>query len=153
MSAAVVRARRAAARLVKTIVVGMKQRQGPVKSRVVPNARRRTIEPIIRENVRQGSTVNTDEWWAYRRLALRGYQHRKVNHSTGQYAVGGAHTNSLENYWAQLKRSIRGTHISVSGKHLPKYLGEFDFRHNLRGMPREMFHVLMELLRPQRLPA
>ena len=132
----------------KTIVVGVKQRQGPVKSQVVPDAKRRTIEPIIRENVRKGSAVHTDEWWAYSKLGQRGYEHQSVNHSAEEWVRGDCHTNSIEGYWSQVKRSIRGTHIHVSGKHLPKYLAEFDFRHNTRSMPDQMFPILVNLLRP-----
>ena len=132
----------------KTVVVGMKQRQGPVKSQVIPDAKRRTIEPIIRENVRQGSTVHTDEWWAYRKLGQRGFVHQSVNHGAKEWVRGDCHTNSIEGYWSQVKRSIRGTHVHVSKKHLPKYLAEFDFRHNTRKMPDQMFHLLIGLLRP-----
>ena len=131
----------------KTVVVGIKQRQGPVKSQVVEDAKRKTIEPVVIRNIRQGSVVHTDEWWAYRRLFLRGFKHYQVNHGVGQWVKGRSHTNSIEGYWSQLKRSIRGTHIHVSGKHLPKYLGEFDFRHNTRGMPGRMFQILVNLLR------
>ena len=35
----------------KTVVVGLKQRKGPVQSHVVADAKRRTIEPIIRKEV------------------------------------------------------------------------------------------------------
>ena len=132
----------------KTVVAGVKQRKGPVKTQVVENAKRQTLEPIIRQYVRQGSVVHTDEWFAYRRLHLRGYKHRTVNHGRKQWAKDGSHTNSIEGYWSQVKRSIRGTHIHVSGKHLPKYLAEFDFRHNTRAMPDRMFHLLVGLLRP-----
>ena len=131
----------------KTVVVGLKQRKGPIKTKVVKDAKRRTLEPIIREKVRQGSVVHTDEWFAYRRLSKRGYEHKSVNHGSGQWVKDGSHTNSIEGYWSQLKRSIRGTHIHVSTKHLPKYLGEFDFRHNARKMPDRMFHLLVGLLR------
>lgn len=131
----------------KSVVVGLKQRQGPVKSKVVPDAKRRTIEPEIVKNVRQGSIVHTDEWFAYRGLNLRGYAHRTVHHGAQEWARGGSHTNSIEGYWSQLKRSIRGTHVHVSAKHLPKYLAEFDFRHNVRKRPDLMFPILMELIR------
>ena len=131
----------------KTVVVGLKQRKGPVKTKIVKDAKRRTLEPVIREKVRQGSVVHTDEWFAYRGLSKRGYEHKSVNHGSGQWVKDGSHTNSIEGYWSQLKRSIRGTHIHVSTKHLPKYLGEFDFRHNARKMPDRMFHLLVGLLR------
>ena len=130
----------------KTVVFGMKQRGGKVKTQVVNNTKRQTIEPIIRENVKDGSTVNTDEWWAYTKLDRRGYKHLVVNHGNKEWVSGECHTNSIEGYWSQLKRSIRGTHIAVSGKHMPKYLAEFDFRHNTRKQPEWMFNRLLSLL-------
>jgi transposase len=48
-----------------------------------------------------------------------------------------------EGFWAQLKRSINGTHIHVSGKHLPKYLGEFEYRYNMRHVSHLMLARLM----------
>ena len=132
----------------KTVVLGMKQRQGDVKTQVVPDSKRRTVEPVVSSNVREGSVVHTDEWVAYSGLARRGFKHRFITHSSQQWVFDGVHTNSIEGYWSQLKRSIRGTHIHVSGKHLPKYLAEFDFRHNTRSMPDRMFHLLVGLLRP-----
>ena len=134
----------------KSVVLGLKQRQGPVKTWVVENARRHTIEPIVRKNVRQGSTVHTDEWWAYRRLDKYGFDHKSVSHSIRQWVKDGSHTNNLEGYWSHIKRSLLGTHIHVSGKHLSKYLGEFNYRHNMRSMPDLMFHLLVGMLRPAR---
>jgi transposase len=55
----------------------------------------------------------------------------------------GAHVQTIEGFWAQLKRGINGTHIHVSGKHLPKYLGEFEFRWNLRNTPHLMLDRLL----------
>ena len=52
--------------------------------------------------------------------------------------------NALEGLWAQLKRGINGTHIHVSGKHLPKYLGEFEYRWNMRWTPQLMLDRLMQ---------
>ena len=51
--------------------------------------------------------------------------------------------NSLEAFWSMLKRSIRGTHIHFSRKHLPKYLGEFEYRYNRRKRPEMMFADLL----------
>jgi len=60
-----------------------------------------------------------------------------------EYARGEVHTNTIEGFWSMLKRSIRGTHIHVSRKHLPKYLGEFEFRWNSRPAPEMMFAQLL----------
>jgi hypothetical protein len=58
--------------------------------------------------------------------------HETVNHSEGEYVRGDAHSNTVENYFSQLKRSIDGTHHHVSHRHLDRYLAEFDFRYNSR---------------------
>ncbi len=42
-----------------------------------------------------------------------------------------------------LKRGINGTHIHVSAKHLPKYLGEFEYRWNMRLVPHLMLDRLL----------
>ena len=77
-------------------------------------------------------------WWpqnelaSYAKLARHGYEHRTVNHSAEEWARGDTHVNTAEGFWSRLKLSIRGTHFHVSAKHLPKYLGEFEFRFNMR---------------------
>ncbi len=127
----------------KTVVFGMVERGGDVMTRVVPNTRKVTLERHILENVRSGSIISTDEWIAYRGLAKHGYRHGTVDHSVDQWVNGIHHTNSIEGFWSQIKRSIRGTHIHVSRKHLSKYLGEFEFRWNLRHTPETMFARLL----------
>ena len=82
----------------------------------------------------------------YHKLAEQGYTHEFVVHSKYQWAQGETHTNSMEGYWSNLKKFIRGTHTFVSPKHLPKYLGEFSFRHNHRKQPREMFENVISIL-------
>lgn len=123
----------------KTTVFGMIERDGDLMANVVPDVKRRTLEPIIRENVEPGSTIHTDELRSYLRLGAAGYTHESVNHGTGEYVRGDSHVNSVEGFWSRLKSSIRGTHVHVSGKHLQKYVKEFEFRYNRRKRPRTMF--------------
>jgi hypothetical protein len=66
-----------------------------------------------------------------------------VNHNAREYVRSSAHTNAIEAFWSMVKRAIKGTHIWVSEKHLPKYLSEVEFRWNLRKNPELMFPVLM----------
>ncbi|WP_414719721.1 transposase [Tsuneonella suprasediminis] len=49
----------------------------------------------------------------------------------------------LNGWWSQLKRGINGMHIHVNAKHIPKYLGEFEFRHNRRDCSETMLSELM----------
>ena len=127
----------------KTIIFGMLERTGDVMTKIVPDARRATLEPIIEGTVETGSQISSDEWYAYRKLATRGYAHDTVEHGAKQYVKGSTHVNGLEGFWAQLKRSITGTHIHISQKHMAKYLAEFEFRFNMRKNPNQMFDRLM----------
>ncbi len=127
----------------RSVVFGMAQRGGDIMARVVRNAQRGTLERHILENIRAGSTISTDEWAAYTHLAKRGYRHGTVQHNKDEWVRGIHHTNTLEGFWSQLKRSISGTHIHVSAKHLPKYLGEFEFRYNMRKSPEFMIARLL----------
>lgn len=65
-----------------------------------------------------------------------------VNHGAGQYVDKDAHVNSIEGFWARLKLSIRGTHAHMSGKHLWKYVKEFEYRYNRRSQPETIFRDL-----------
>jgi len=127
----------------KTAVFGMVERGGNVMTQVVPNAKTKTLVPLITENVEKGSTISSDDWPAYRSLPTKGFEHGRVKHQFRQWKKGIHHTNSIEGVWSQLKRSISGTHVHVSRKHLPKYLGEFEFRYNMRKNPEAMFSRLL----------
>ena len=130
-------------RTIKTTVFGMIERDGDVITRVVPNARRKTLIPHIVANVEKGSTVSTDEWHPYKALPSQGYKHLIVKHKIREYVNGEAHTNTLDGFWSILKRSIQGTHVHVSRKHMSKYLVEFEYRYNMRKSPEAMFARLL----------
>ena len=123
----------------KAVLFGMLERGGDVMLKVVPNVRKKTLQPIIKENVEKGSTVHTDELKSYSGLDKAGYEHETVNHGAGEYVAGGCHVNTMEGFWARLKLSIRGTHVHVSGKHLEKYAKEFEYRYNRRKRPERIF--------------
>lgn len=127
----------------KTVVFGMVKRGGDVMTRVVPNVRKATLERHILENIKHGSTVSTDELASYAKIARFGYDHGTVNHSADQWVDGVHHVNSVEGFWSRLKNSIRGTHVHVSTKHLPKYLGEYEYRFNMCHRPEAMFARLL----------
>ena len=127
----------------KTIVFGMLERDGDVMATVVPNVRKKTLQPIIKENVVKGSTVHTDELKSYSGLSKAGFEHETVNHGAGEYVDGDCHVNGIEGFWARLKLSIRGTHVHVSKKHLQKYVKEFEYRYNMRRNPGRMFDRLL----------
>ncbi len=119
----------------KSVVHGVVERNGRAKITHVRSAGARVLLPLIQDGVAPQSQVFSDEWGAYKTLGRRGYTHTTVNHSKLEYVRGDAHTNTIEGFWSQLKRSIDGTYHAVSPKYLQSYLNEFTFRYNLRGVP------------------
>lgn len=127
----------------KTIVLGMLERGGEIITRIVKDRSFAQSGPHFTENVKPGARIATDESMTFAPLNAAGFAHRWVNHAKKEWVRGEVHTNTIEAFWAWLQRGINGTHVWVSGKHLPKYLGEFEFRFNLRGSPHLMFDFLL----------
>jgi transposase-like protein len=117
----------------------------------VRSTRKYELEQHIRENVEHGSELYTDAHPSYRRLAEvsfgADYKHAAVDHAVA-YVDGQVHTNCLENFWSLLKRSIKGTYVSVDPIHLWRYLDEQARRFNERGgTDRERFvSVLRDII-------
>ncbi len=112
----------------KAIVFGMAEKDGEVITRVIPNRREFTLFPHIGENIKAGTEIHTDELPSYMNLGHEEhYMHKTVIHSKEQY-VGpdGETTNTIEGFFMHLKRTIKGTHIWVSRKHLHKYTQELN---------------------------
>ena len=132
----------------KTVVFGMLERGGDVVTQVVPSRSAKALLPHVSKHVKPGTEVHTDEFGGYGNLVVRGYEHKRVNHSAGQYVVDGVGVNSIEGFWAQLKRTIAGTHIHVSPKHLWKYAKEAEYRFNRRNRPETMLDELLTTFQP-----
>jgi transposase-like protein len=116
----------------KTPVFGAVERNGKLKTKVVLNVRKLTLMPLIKDMVADNSVIVTDESNSYNDVKKVGHLHESINHSKGQYVDGDVHTNTIEGFWSQFKRSVHGTYHSVSRKHLQLYLDEFSFRYSHR---------------------
>lgn len=114
----------------KTIVMGMLERGGTVHTAVIKDRTKNTMQPIIRENVEQGSTVMSDEWASSYRMDQE-FAHEVINHLES-YVDGNVHTNTIENFWSLLKRGLHGTYVAVEPFHLFRYVDEQAFRYNNR---------------------
>ena len=126
----------------KSVVFGMVERDGRLLAGPVPESNARYVTRAVELNVDKGAILSTDDWAGYRELDadfIRG----SVNHTDGEYVRGDVHTNTIEGHWSQLKRSIAGTHVHVSGKHLWKYVSEFSYRRNFRDCHSTMFNRLI----------
>jgi len=121
----------------KTPVLGMVERKGRVKTKIIKNAQGRHLIPAIRENVEEGSTLYTDSWRAYN-LLQTDYAHDKINHSY-EYVRGDIHTNTIEGFWSLVKGGIKGVYKQVGREYLQSYVNEYSFRYNRRFDTTPMF--------------
>ena len=114
----------------------MIQRNGEVVLHMLPNVQQVTIEPYIKASIATGTMVYTDEYDIYYRLNEWGYQHKTVNHGSGEYArdedgdgFHEVHVNTQEGLWSLLRSWLR-PHRGISQEKLPTYLAFFEFTHN-----------------------
>lgn len=119
----------------KTPVVGVAEKRGKIKAKVMDGASASTVMPFVRANVEPTAVLHTDQSRIYDR-AYQYFNHLRVDHGVGHYAHNGVSTNNLEGFWSQLKRSWAGTYNgAVSPKYLDFYVSEFVFRYNHRFEP------------------
>ncbi len=121
----------------KVPVIGMVQRDGAVRFKVMERITADRVGEFIAENADLTCRVITDELSVYRKVgqAFDG-GHEVVKHSAGEYVRKGTdvHSNTVEGVFSLIQRGVMGTFHSVSRKHLANYLNEFQFRWNTRKM-------------------
>ena len=128
----------------KAPVLGMVERGGKVKAKKVENTTYETLSQEILNNVKETAKLYTDEYTSYNRLK-RVYDHQTVKHNQSQYVNGRVHTNTIESFWALLKRGVYGIYHFTSKKHLQLYVDEFVFRYNTRqGSEAARFNLLLQ---------
>ena len=123
----------------KTAVLGLVERKGQVKA-IVSKAKAKDALAFMAASLEAEAEVHTDETKIYNRVS-RPYTHQVINHSEKEFARGNVTTNTIEGFWSQLKRSLDGTHYSVSPKHLQSYVNEFAYRYNHRSQT--IFHLML----------
>lgn len=117
----------------KTPVVALVERNGRVRTRHIERVDAKTLGRAIRDHVEPQSTIYTDELYSYKHLDRTDeYHHDFVKHVRREWKRGDVSTNTVEGFFALLKRGIFGTFHSVSKHHLHRYLNEFEFRWNTR---------------------
>jgi len=116
----------------KVPVIGAISRKGNVVCQAIQNTKRETLQKFVKETVSSKVTLlATDEHLPYGKLDDE-YPHEVIQHKDNVYVRGNIHTNSIESFWALLKRGVIGTFHNISAEYLPLYLAAFTFRHNFR---------------------
>lgn len=114
----------------KVAVMGLLERHGEFRAHVIRDADRETLHGHIKNNVEGGSNVYTDGWPAYGKMDAA-YTHQVIDHAE-KYVDGLISTNGCENFWSLLKRTLKGTYVSVEPYHLFRYIDEQTMRFNSR---------------------
>ncbi len=128
----------------KTGILGIMEKDGRVFTQIIEHDKPfHSIPNTVKKIVDKNAVLVTDAAGHYGLMEEHFKKHVVINHMLNQYAKDGFSTNKIENYWSTLKRMIKGTHIHVSRKHLPKYLAENAFRFVHRNEPEKMFHKLL----------
>lgn len=117
---------------IKQPIFGILCRSGKVWAEIVPDVEAKDLQPLIVKQVKRGSTVCSDTWRGYTGLATKGYVHRLVKHSEGEYSdKQGNHINGLEGFWGYLKRKLAAKG-GIRKLKLYLYLAEYVWRYNHR---------------------
>lgn len=128
----------------KTIVFGIFKRHGSVYTEIVPDARKKTLQRVIRGKVDPESIIHSDGWRGYDGLVDVGYdKHYRVNHGQDEFARGTRHINGIESFWSFAKRRL----VQFNGipkTHFYLYLKETEFRFNHR--KKNLYTILLKKL-------
>ncbi len=115
----------------KEPVFTLVERGGRARSFHVPEVTGANLREIVEAQL-AGKTVVYSDANHTTRYSAKSFESDAVNHRAGEYVRGDVHTNTVESYFATMKRGIVGTYHHISQQHLKRYLCEFDFRYNER---------------------
>jgi transposase len=125
----------------KTGIMGFVSRDGQVKTEVMHGGK--TFKQRVRDHVSSDATLITDGHLGYDGLDIEFFKHEIINHLQGEYKRDEWHTNTVEGFWSQLKRTIKGTHIHCDAKYLQLYADEVAFRYMQRLNQEGMFEAIL----------
>ena len=124
----------------KIAVAGVKDRHtNQVRIQVVGSATGEALRDFVERHRNERTKLFTDEATAYEDLK----NHEAVKHSVREYVRDQIHTNGVESFWSMVKRGYVGTYHKMSFEHLPRYVAEFEARHNCRPYDTEEQLALM----------
>jgi len=141
----------------KTPVLALLERGGDVRSFPIERDTLKNIKPIMQKHIDPTTHLMTDDSSIYYMMKPDFAAHSTINHSAGKYVRKEANglkvtTNTVESFFALLKRSNYGIHHSMSRKHLAKYCAERDFAYNNRKITDDdRTHKALKAIRGKRL--
>lgn len=126
----------------KSVVIVGAERGGNIKAEVVKSAGSLPLKDFIERNVQKKTTsLMTDATNMYKNIT-KGYDRHFVDHHKKEFVRGDIHINTVEAFFAHLKRSMKGTYKAISKQHLQSYLDAFVFHYNNRHSDKQRFEAL-----------
>lgn len=132
------------AKILQQPVFGIYKRNGSVYVELVDDAKKKSLEPIIKDRIVKGAKIYSDTWSAYDGLVMSGYIHKRIDHGIGEYVAYDKvnnekiHINGMEGFWGYAKERLLKYH-GVSRQYLNLYVKEIEFRYNNRSLKTEEF--------------
>jgi len=130
----------------KTIVFGILKRGDQVWTQIVPNAKKRTLQRLIRGKVGLDSVIHSDGWVGYDGLVDFGFaKHLRVRHKDNEFAVKENHINGIESFWGYAKHRLaqfKGIRQETFFLHLKET--EFRFNHRKDNLYKLLLRILRE---------
>jgi transposase len=131
----------------KETVLGMVERRGRVRAKIVPDRQAATLGGTMRQHILPSAMVFTDELPAYISPGMDYRGHHRIKHLERIYVDGDVHTQTIEGFFGLLKNGIRGVYHAVSRRYLQSYLDEYAFRYNQRDSAQPMFWTILDRVR------
>ena len=131
----------------KTIVFGLLKRDWKVYTEIIPDAKAKSILPIIRGKIDEWSIINTDGWRAYDGLVDLWFEkHYRVHHWENEFARWKQHINGIESFWSFTKRRLRKFN-GIKKEFFLLHLKESEFRYNMRIKWENLNLIIQHLLK------
>lgn len=130
----------------KTIVFGLLKRWWRVYTEIIPDAKAKSLIPIIRGKIDAWSVINTDWWKSYDGLVALWYEkHYRVHHWKNEFARWKQHINGIESFWSYTKRRFSKFN-GIKKQFFLLYLKESQFRYNIRIEKWNLNLIIQQLL-------
>jgi len=90
------------------------------------------VERFARRHFDRNAIVLSDGLGCFRGIASAGFEHQPIVTGGGYRSMAIPEFQWLNTVLGNVKNSLHGSYHQASGKHLPRYLGEFCYRFNRR---------------------
>jgi len=127
----------------KTIVIGLAERDGKIHLQTIKSRLATDIKPVLDAKLSADTKqVVTDSLSTYQ-FVLPKDKHKETVHKEELRDRGWTSTQTVENAFSLFKRGIVGNYHQLSKEHLDRYLGEFCWRYNRRGLQPWLFDMAL----------